>query len=340
MGYDLIDTDFSDFISSERETGISSSGENISHVKLATPKGNIHYQQQVLEGRLSIVEAHYHMQDDVTISGKGSGDLLEIQLNLSDKAISFNNKQGKELVTPARSGNIAFLPAEENHAKILFEKDVSYSTFDIHLPLSVLDHYAGESEIIDRFLGQIRNSISAMFTRSNISINPAIYNTIQDIKNCVYEGLTRRIYLESKTYELIALLHESAENQKQNNELSPDDQERIHLAASVIRNNLATPCTIIELAHKVGVNQTKLKTGFKAIFGKTVFDYLQGIRMHQAKRYLLDTQMSVQEIGLLLGYQNTSNFSIAFKRVHGFSPMKLREKGNGILPRLYSTGLT
>lgn len=327
MGYDLMGTDFSDFVSPATEINISSARENINNIKLVTPRGNIQYTEQVLQGRLSIVEGHYHMQDDVTISGKGNADLLEIQFNLSENAIFYRNKQGKEMVAPERSGNIAFLSAEENEAKILFQKDVLYNTFDIHLPLSMLDHYAGESQIIDSFLRQIKNGVSAMFSQNKISVTPAIHNTIQDIKNCVYEGLTRRIYLESKTYELIALLHENAENQKQNNELSSADQERIHQAASVIRNNLATPCTIIELAHRVGVNQTKLKSGFKTVFGKTVFDYLQDIRMHQAKRYLLDTQMTVQEIGLLLGYQNTSNFSIAFKRAHGFSPMKLRYKG-------------
>ncbi|MGC4233078.1 MAG: AraC family transcriptional regulator [Niabella sp.] len=331
MGYEIMAADFSDFISSEDEINTSATGENTNHIKLHTPKGNIHYKEEILQGPISILEGHYHMQDDVTISGRGDAALLEIQFNLSDNTIAYQGKSGTEHVTPARSGNIVFLSAEENEARIFFRKDVSYNTFDIHLPVSLLNQYAGESRLMDNFITQIGRDTSSMLTQNTISISPAIYNTIQDIKTCAYDGLTRKIYMESKTYELIALIYENVKNQKSGTELSAADQDRIHLAASIIRDNLATPCTIIELAHKVGVNQTKLKTGFKSLFGKTVFDYLQDIRMHQAKRYLLDTQLSVQEIGLLLGYQNTSNFSMAFKKIHGFSPMKLRKNEGAAL---------
>lgn len=200
---------------------------------------------------------------------------------------------------------------------IFFFKDISYHTFDIHLPLSLLDQYAGESKILDRFLSKIHRGISSKLTPNTIGISPAIYNSIQDIKACTYEGLTRKIYLESKAYELIALLYEDTKKQYSPQKLSPYDEESIHLAASIIRESLEEPLTIPQLARLAGINQTKLKSGFKVVFGNTVFGYLQDIRMHQAKRYLLDTQFSVQEIGIRLGYQNTSNFSNAFKKHWG-----------------------
>ncbi|NGF57018.1 helix-turn-helix transcriptional regulator [Parapedobacter sp. SGR-10] len=325
MGYEILGADFGDFITSVDKTHISS-GEDTSQIKLTTPKGNIQYKEQVLREYLSIIEGYYHMENDMTIAGKGDSALLEIQFNLSDKAISYQDKSGVEHVTQARSGNIAFLAAEENEARILFQKESSYHTFDVHLPLSLLNHYAGESKMFDHFLAQIHRDISANLLPQNVHISPAIYNIIQDIKACTYEGLTRKIYLESKVYEIIALLYENVEQQKEGCTLGAADQEKIHWAASIIRDNLEKPLTIIELAHRVGINQTKLKTGFRTLFQNTVFGYLQDIRMHQAKRYLLDTDISVQEIGMRLGYQNTSNFSIAFKKIHGYSPMKLRER--------------
>lgn len=326
MAYRILGSDFGDFVTSNEEIYTSSQGENFNQIKLITPKGNINYFTQTLHEQLSIQEAHYHLQDDVHINGKGDQALLEIQFNLSDKGIFYKDKSQKGHLTPARSGNIMFLSAEENQADILFRKDVQYNTFDIHLPLNTLNRYAGESKLMDSFISQIHKDISGIFSNNKIGISPAIYNVLQEIKTCTYEGLTRKIYLESKAYELIALLYESVEKPKQDLELSASDQERLHEAASIIRNNLENPFTIIELSQKVGINQTKLKTGFKALFGNTVFGYLQDIRMHQAKRYLLDTQMSVQEISLLVGYQSTSNFSIAFKKTHGYSPTKLREK--------------
>lgn len=326
MGYQILSSELSDFVLTKDEMELTVGDRYTSQIKLATPQGNIAYTEQTIREYLSIIEGHYHMQNEMTISGRGDTSLLEIQFNLSDKAIFYHDKFGKEHITPGRSGNIMFLASEENEARILFEKETSYQTFDIHLPVSFLEHYAGASKLLDNFLALVHKDVSTGLIQNNIRISPAIYNAIQDIKGCTYEGLTRRIYLESKAYEIIALLFEHAENRKDDCELSLADQEKIHLASSIIRDNLEKPLTIIELAHQVGINQTKLKTGFRQLYGNTVFGYLQDIRMHQAKRYLLDTQLSIQEIGMLLGYQNTSNFSIAFKKTHGYSPIKLREK--------------
>lgn len=324
MGYQIISTELSDFVVPNDPNHTDVVQENTQHHHLATPQGTISYTEKAIREHLSIVESHYDMQREITISGRGDANLLEIQFNLSDKAISYRDKSGVERVTPAHSGNMVFLSAEENEARIFLQKKTSYRTFDIHLPASLLEHYAGASKLLDRFLKNIHRNISTGLAKNNIRLNPSIYNVIQDIRNCTYEGLTRRIYLESKAYEMIALLYEHMENHYGGHELTIADQEKIHFAASIIRDNLEKPFTIIELAKEVGINQTKLKTGFKTLFGSTVFGYLQDIRMHQAKRYLLDTQLSIQEIGMLSGYQNTSNFSIAFKKTYGYPPIKLR----------------
>ncbi len=325
MDVEITGSDFSDIISSIDRP--DSPGENHIHqVTLTTPKGSIQFREETLQQHLYTLEGHYSVRDDVRIFGKGESELLEIQFNLSDQDIFYRGKSNTELSAPARSGNISYLPADDNQANILWQKNVRYHTFDIHLPLSLLHHYAGESRLMDGFLSTIDQKASSRLSANTISITPAIYNAIQDIRACTYEGLTRRIYLESKVYELIALLYENARGKRETSRLNADDQERIRFAASIIRNSMEKPLTIPELSRLAGINRTKLKTGFKMLFGTTVFGYLQDLRMHQAKRYLLDTRLTVQEIGILLGYQNTSNFSIAFKKTVGYSPMKLREK--------------
>jgi len=324
MGFRIEGSDFIDFISSPDEQRTVTSTEEISDIKLITPKGDIHYREQVLREDLSILQGNYLMHDDVTIFGKADVPLLEIQFNLSDTDIFFRNKAGKENITAAMSANITFLSSDENQADILFEKDARYTTFDIHLPLSLLTRYAGESRTMDHFLQQIQRDNSSKLGMNTILINAAMFNAIQDIRNCRYTGLTRRIYLESKVYELIAFIYESSENGEAGHRLSKADLEKIQMAALLIRERIENPLTIIELARQVGINQSKLKNGFKVVFGTTVFGYLQEIRMAEAKKHLLDTQMSVQEISNLVGYQSMSNFSAAFKNVYGYPPTKLR----------------
>lgn len=323
MGFTFQGSDFSDFLAST-PLADAEMPQGSGEIKLMTPKGNISFQEYLLKDDLSILQGSYQLNDDVTIFGQGDAHLLEMHFNLSEHAIYYHNHSIKREIAPAMTGNISFLNPEENKAKISFNKDIAYQTFDIHLPLSILDNYSGESRAMDKFLYNIDKNLSSTLSANEIKVNARIFNTIQEIKNCSFEGLTKKIYLESKSYELMAFVHESAECPEQNGELESSDVEKIKHAARLIRENLDQPFTIIALARKVGINQTKLKKGFKTVLNHTVFGYLQQIRMDRAKRYLLDTNLPIQEISSLSGYHNASNFSIAFKQTFGYSPIKLR----------------
>ncbi len=61
--------------------------------------------------------------------------------------------------------------------------------------------------------------------------------------------------------------------------------DRVHC-----RSNLS------EIAQHVGLNEYKLKRGFKETFNNTVFGYLTEQRLQLAKQYLLDTQQTAAEI--------------------------------------------
>lgn len=328
MAYKIDSDDFADFL----ESDLNNNGDalpNLSEekdIKFITPKGDIIYHENSVTDDLSILQGNYQLNEDVAISGHGNSSLLEIHFNLSDQQIGYINPGSTKEFAAPMSGNITFLSEEDNHAEINFKKDIIYNTFDIHLPLEVLAKYEGESKAMDTFLNKIQNNTSAVLAEGDIKISGKIFGVMQDIKNCFYKGLTRRIYMESKIYELIALSHHSVDDQTVTIPLPIKDIEKIKFAAQLIRENINHPFTIIELARKVGVNQTKLKDGFKTVFGDTVFGYLQEIRMNKAKYYLSDTEMTIQEISQLSGYQNVSNFSIAFKRIFGYPPTKLRMK--------------
>lgn len=329
MAFKIDSDDFADFLEviPKEQTLLSNQLiEDEKDIKFVTPKGDILYHEQTITEDLSILQGNYQLHDDVAISGRGDSSLLEMHFNLSDQGIGYKNTTNSADFVAPMSGNITFLSAQDNHAKINFKKNIIYNTFDIHLPLDVLTKYQGESKAMDNFLNNIQKNVSSTLAKGEIKISAKIFGVMQDIKNCFYRGLTRKIYMESKIYELIALSHYSLDTDKEAMNLAGNDVEKIKFAAQLIRENIDHPFTIVELARKVGVNQTKLKEGFKTVFGDTVFGYLQEIRMNKARHYLSDTSLSIQEISLLSGYQNVSNFSIAFKRIFGYPPTKLRLK--------------
>ncbi len=329
MAFKIDSNDFADFLEVDEKPDLELSRIEIQDekdIKFATPKGDILFHEHTITDELSILQGNYQLYDDVAISGHGDSPLLEMHFNLTNQKIGYINPGSSKGYASPMSGNITFLSAEDNHAKIDFKKDIIYNTFDIHLPLNVLTKYEGESKVMDSFLNNIQKNSSNALAKNEIKISAKIFSVIEDIKNCFYRGLTRKIYMESKVYELIALSHYNLDIEKQSRNLAGDDVEKIKFAAQLIRENIDNPFTIVELARKVGVNQTKLKEGFKTVFGDTVFGYLQEIRMNKARHYLSDTSLSIQEISHLSGYQNVSNFSIAFKRIFGYPPTKLRLK--------------
>lgn len=79
------------------------------------------------------------------------------------------------------------------------------------------------------------------------------------------------------------------------------------------------------LAQKFSLSETKLKTNFKQLFGKPVYQYFQESQMRLAKELLAENQLNIKELSSKFGYENTSKFSAAFKKHHGVLPSELRK---------------
>lgn len=150
-------------------------------------------------------------------------------------------------------------------------------------------------------------------------ISSAMREILQQILHCPYRGSTQALYLESKALELFALQLEYWERPA-SPQLPADDVERLHHAREVLIRNAKNPPLLLELAHQVGLNDRKLKQGFRQLFGTTVFGYLQNYRMGQAKQLLEDDRLSVAAIATSVGYRNPEAFSTAFRRKFSISP--------------------
>jgi len=85
------------------------------------------------------------------------------------------------------------------------------------------------------------------------------------------------------------------------------------------------PPSLLELAKRVGINDYKLKKGFKAIFHSTVFDYLRQIRMEQAMKLLRSGHCNVTEAAIETGYSNISAFSEQFGKTFGIKPSAVKK---------------
>jgi AraC-like DNA-binding protein len=106
-----------------------------------------------------------------------------------------------------------------------------------------------------------------------------------------------------------------------------DNLRRIHDAKAVILDQWQAPPTIKELALRVGLNEYRLKAGFKEVYGNTVYGYVMDTRLNHARRMLGNGSMTVNEVSFEIGYHNPSHFIAAFKRKFGLTPKKYSKVG-------------
>ncbi len=148
---------------------------------------------------------------------------------------------------------------------------------------------------------------------------------IQEMDACPFTGVLQRLHLETKATELLLLQIRDLPAMPELAHLKAKDIECLQEARAYIERNYLMPCSIIDLARKIGINQTKLKSGFKELFGNTVFGYVRDLQMEKARQLLLDEKLYVNEVADQLGYKHPQHFAAAFKRKFGILPSALKE---------------
>lgn len=167
---------------------------------------------------------------------------------------------------------------------------------------------------------------------------------IKKITNDTHTGLVRSTYIEGKSLELLA----RQIKQYKDDLLSPGrqvvlrkyDLEKIIEARDVLIHDFQNSPTIEELAKKVGINQQKLKMGFKEVFETTINKYLRNERLDQASLLLLQGY-SVRDASTEVGYSNQSHFAERFREKYGVLPKdylkNIRSRGKRVIDHpLYS----
>ena len=207
-----------------------------------------------------------------------------------------------------------------------------YSAIWIEVHRKIFRSFASSSEeTLPKYLQHLFGSIDQGIHRYFGDIQPLMATALQQILNCPYRGLIKRVYIESKVIELLALVlaDEAAiqQGQVQQLELKPEQLERIHYAKEILLREMYNPPSLAELARQVGLNDFLLKKGFRQVFGNTVFGELQAHRLELAKQLLLEGSLSAGEISRLAGYASPNSFARAFRQKFGLTPTTYRKAG-------------
>lgn len=155
-------------------------------------------------------------------------------------------------------------------------------------------------------------------------------HSLDALTGCSLAGSFRQMYQEARIHEILAIcLAQFASPSCADRDvfLLQHDLELLEQAHSIILERITAPPTISELAQLVGLNQTKLKAGFKEVYGTTIFGLIRFTRMQHALRLLSSGQCNVGEAAAELGYRSTGAFTRAFQAEFGCNPGSVRGQG-------------
>ena len=178
---------------------------------------------------------------------------------------------------------------------------------------------------LDNVMNCIERGESLLVAPGQVALQPGMAELLQQIMHCSFAGLTRYLYIEAKMLELFALQMEQFNSDTSDKEKwSLADRERLKAVHDFITQSYVEPLTLSCLCYKFGLNEFKLKKGYKYFFGTTVFGHIIKLRMEAARQLLLSGEMTVSEVAYHIGYSNVSSFSEAFKKHFGCLPRSIR----------------
>ena len=266
---------------------------------------------------LSITDATYRHDHWISVEG---GRFFKVRVLLSGKLLQSNGElmlQGPHaqlhVCTGERGGGYAIAARAATRLVVLhcapeLLARLGFAPGEAPYPLQALSDRNGAAGL------SLKIHLTPELLRAAQWIDASRFSVLPAVRTVYLEALAMQLLCHTVT-ELSA-----REPHAHGAGIPPRDLKRIYEARDYLAQHYASPPTIPQLARMVGMNQTKLKAGFKQAFQLTIYAYILQRRMEATAQLLVQREFSVAEIAYRVGYEYPANFSCAFKRYYGCSP--------------------
>jgi AraC-like DNA-binding protein len=208
-----------------------------------------------------------------------------------------------------------------------FYAGVPYRLVSVILPPAVLEETLSTSGLPAPFPNALLKLPKGIFFHGIAPLARQTQAAAAQILACPVTEVCRSLFLEGKALELLSLhLDRLLLHNDKRPALTKSDLERLNAARDILVKNMHDPPGIQRLSSLVGLNEFKLKNGFRGCFGDTVHGILRRERMRHARDLLRDSDTSVGIVADAVGYGNTGHFIAAFRNEFGITPGQLLKK--------------
>lgn len=103
-----------------------------------------------------------------------------------------------------------------------------------------------------------------------------------------------------------------------------ENKQKIRQAVQYMQENFRQPLNMAQVSNHVSMNYSLFSLLFKQYTGSNFVNYMQKLRLNEAKKLLETTDWRVNEIGRRVGFADEKRFLKVFKAIVGVSPTEYR----------------
>ncbi|MBK7871331.1 MAG: helix-turn-helix transcriptional regulator [Saprospiraceae bacterium] len=293
-------------------------------VDVVTPtQSNIHIRTERFADFI-ISHGIYQTQEEAfTFTTRREDPVICMLFHLSGSAFF-----GKDLLEfPSNHYSLNFYPSFES--QMFLRENHHVEKLMIKLQVPFVQKYLEQGDEYTRwFFDQIENSTYFDTTQNGRIISPEVRGILMNIIQCPFEGTLRLLYLESQLKLLLSFLiyefRTAASQDLRIDQLNTKDIEVLHDIHKYASTQFLDDVSLYSVCRQFGINEFKLKYGFKKLFGTSLMKLVQEKRMSHAREMLLQPDRMITDVAFEVGYSSTANFSKAFRNFYGFAPSMVR----------------
>jgi two-component system, response regulator YesN len=194
----------------------------------------------------------------------------------------------------------------------------------------VKDDEAGANHLIDELLdwvvltsfdiGEIRTKTYSLL----VTVNRTILQDTIDLQSTYYD----RLQAASNKDKVRFITKNIVSEIKSKLNLQQTDQTGllIEKTCEYINANYMKEIRLEEMAEMVNYSSHYFSKMFKLYKKQNFIDYVTSVRVGKAKDLLSGSQLTIREVGSLVGYEDQNYFTRVFKRMENMTPSEYRDK--------------
>jgi len=322
MIYKIDLDDFSEFITGEQFTNISSNKRDISQ-KFCSG----YVKQEAINNNIVLVKSNLKFKNNTSI--------ISPSMPINESILTLTIPVSKDFIYTYESSRSKYqYSIKENSTDIIIsnnfqgtsniKKDINMKTIQINIKKKFL---------LENFSELYRNKINSFFEIQEDILKLSSHTTNIKTLICANELLNKdneeygALFTQSKVLEILSyelpLLFKAPVKKRSNIKFSEYDMEALRKARIILTDNYQNPPSIIELSKLVKLNEFKLKLGYKNKYGETPYKTILNYRMVKGKELLEKSELNVNEVAEYLGYKQSCNFTKAFIERYNIRPRDL-----------------